>query len=267
MCLLDVLVALLGAARSARCTSTTACASGADADERHCRRCAQRSALSSRSCARRRARAGRGQRAGVGARPALRGRRARGAGDGALVPPGTPPATRWRRSSTGSPRRPDGARCWGWRAARGACSARCSALTREQTGAYCRARGLALARGPEQRLRALRARRACATAVPALRALHPAAEANVLRTAALLREEAELLDGLVERRARPAASSIALARLRDCAGARAAGGRAPRRGRQAAPTCRGRARAWTSCSPRAPRRQRASCTWAAARAL
>src|SRR5438874_1299152 len=34
--------------------------------------------------------------------------------------------------------------------------------------------------------------------LPALRALHPAAEANVARTARLLREEAELLDALVQ---------------------------------------------------------------------
>jgi tRNA(Ile)-lysidine synthase len=33
--------------------------------------------------------------------------------------------------------------------------------------------------------------------LPALRAVHPAAEANVLRTATLLREETALLDGLI----------------------------------------------------------------------
>ncbi len=36
--------------------------------------------------------------------------------------------------------------------------------------------------------------------VPALRAIHPAAEANVLRTLALLRDEAEVLDALVDAR-------------------------------------------------------------------
>ena len=46
--------------------------------------------------------------------------------------------------------------------------------------------------------------------MPALRAIHPAAE-NVLRTVALLRDEAELLDGLVEREI--AAAPIAIARL------------------------------------------------------
>jgi tRNA(Ile)-lysidine synthase len=87
-------------------------------------------------------------------------------------------------------------------------------VTREQTGAYCEARGLEwredesndsddYARG--------RVRRGLAQA---LREVHPAAAANVLRTARLLREETELLDGLVadtlkgERR-------IALARLEE----------------------------------------------------
>jgi hypothetical protein len=52
------------------------------------------------------------------------------------------------------------------------------------------------------------------TRVPALRAVHPAAEASVLRTAALLREETELLDGLVSEEL-AGRSSIALARLQE----------------------------------------------------
>ena len=50
--------------------------------------------------------------------------------------------------------------------------------------------------------------------LPALRAVHPAAEANVLRTAALLREETELLDGLVAAEL-DGRASIAIARLRE----------------------------------------------------
>src|SRR3954447_10512746 len=63
--------------------------------------------------------------------------------------------------------------------------------TREDTADWCRARGLAWredASNPETsrgRVRKL------------LRELHPAAEANVLRTAALLRDEAAVLDALV----------------------------------------------------------------------
>ena len=73
------------------------------------------------------------------------------------------------------------------------------AITREQTAAYCRARGLAWcedASNEDERFARARVRKRL---VPALREIHPAAESNVLRTARLLREEAELLDVLVER--------------------------------------------------------------------
>jgi tRNA(Ile)-lysidine synthase len=85
-------------------------------------------------------------------------------------------------------------------------------LTREQTAAYCRARGLAWredeSNDSEQYARA----RVRHRLVPALRAVHPAAEANVLRTARLLREEAELLEELLARELAGGAS-IAIARL------------------------------------------------------
>ncbi len=72
-------------------------------------------------------------------------------------------------------------------------------FTREQTAAYCRERGLRWredASNEDERYARARVR---AALVPALRTVHPAAEANVLRTARLLREESELLDALVER--------------------------------------------------------------------
>ncbi len=72
-------------------------------------------------------------------------------------------------------------------------------VTREQTAAYCEARGLAWredASNEDERFARARVRKLL---VPALREIHPAAEANVLRTARLLGEEAELLDALVER--------------------------------------------------------------------
>jgi tRNA(Ile)-lysidine synthase len=71
-------------------------------------------------------------------------------------------------------------------------------VTRERTAAYCRARGLAWREDEsnvDERFARVRARE---RVVPALRELHPAAERNVLRTARLLREEAELLDRLIE---------------------------------------------------------------------
>ena len=72
------------------------------------------------------------------------------------------------------------------------------AITREQTAAYCRARGLAFsddASNEDERFARARVRHGL---LPELRAVHPAAERNVLRTAALLREETELLEGLLE---------------------------------------------------------------------
>jgi tRNA(Ile)-lysidine synthase len=86
------------------------------------------------------------------------------------------------------------------------------ALTREQTAAYCTARGLEWREdesNDDQRFARARVR---ARLVPALRAVHPAAEASVLRTAALLREETELLDGLVSDEL-AGRSSIELTRL------------------------------------------------------
>ena len=71
-------------------------------------------------------------------------------------------------------------------------------VTREQTAAYCKARGLPWREDPANDDPTYTRARARNELVPALRRLHPAAEANVVRTAALLREEAEVLDALVE---------------------------------------------------------------------
>jgi tRNA(Ile)-lysidine synthase len=86
-------------------------------------------------------------------------------------------------------------------------------LTREQTAAYCRERGLPWredsSNDNEQYARA----RVRHRLVPALDAVHPTAQENVLRTARLLREEAEVLDGLVDTEL-SGESSIAIERLR-----------------------------------------------------
>jgi tRNA(Ile)-lysidine synthase len=71
-------------------------------------------------------------------------------------------------------------------------------VAREQTADYCRARGLAWREDESNEDERFARARVRAHVVPALRAVHPAAEANVLRTARLLREEKELLDALVE---------------------------------------------------------------------
>jgi tRNA(Ile)-lysidine synthase len=85
-------------------------------------------------------------------------------------------------------------------------------LTREQTAVYCRDRGLRWredSSNDDTRFARARVRNGV---VPALRTVHPAAEANVLRTARLLRAEAELLDGLLEDELR-GADSIAVEHL------------------------------------------------------
>ena len=71
-------------------------------------------------------------------------------------------------------------------------------VTREQTAAYCRGRSLRWredASNDSERYARTRVRNGV---LPALRAVHPAAEDNVLRTAVLLREETELLEALVD---------------------------------------------------------------------
>jgi len=85
-------------------------------------------------------------------------------------------------------------------------------LTRGQTAAYCEQRGLGWREDPSNEDERFARARVRARLVPALRAVHPAAESNVLRTARLLREEGELLDALVEAELE-GGTSVELARL------------------------------------------------------
>ena len=71
-------------------------------------------------------------------------------------------------------------------------------VTREETAAHCAARGLPWREDGSNDDPAFARNRARAGLVPALRALHPAAEANVVRTAELLRDEAAVLDEVVD---------------------------------------------------------------------
>jgi tRNA(Ile)-lysidine synthase len=80
--------------------------------------------------------------------------------------------------------------------------------SREETTAYCEERGLAWrddATNEEADYKRNLLRREL---VPALKRIHPAAKENVLRTAALLREEAELLDSLVDAELGPGEGTI-----------------------------------------------------------
>jgi tRNA(Ile)-lysidine synthase len=86
------------------------------------------------------------------------------------------------------------------------------ALTRAQTAAYCEERNLQWREDASNDSDTYARGRVRHGLVGALCAVHPAAETNVLRTARLLREETELLDGLVEDVLK-GGSSIAIARL------------------------------------------------------
>lgn len=70
-------------------------------------------------------------------------------------------------------------------------------FTREQTAAHCRERGLAWREDESNQSDAYARARVRGSVVPALREVHPAAEENILALAGILREEAEVLDGLV----------------------------------------------------------------------
>jgi tRNA(Ile)-lysidine synthase len=71
-------------------------------------------------------------------------------------------------------------------------------FTREQTTAYCEERGLAWRDDPTNEEGSYARNRVRHGLARALAEVHPAAARNVLRTADLLRDEAEVLDGLVE---------------------------------------------------------------------
>jgi tRNA(Ile)-lysidine synthase len=86
--------------------------------------------------------------------------------------------------------------------------------TREQTAAYCTERGLPWREDESNDDPVFARNRVRAELVPALRRIHPAAEQNVLALSKLLRDEAEVLDLLVDA-ALGGGSQISLAALRD----------------------------------------------------
>jgi tRNA(Ile)-lysidine synthase len=71
-------------------------------------------------------------------------------------------------------------------------------ITREETGAWCRARGLAWRDDATNESDAYARGRVRHGLLPALEAVDPRAAANIVRTAQLLREEAEVLDVVVD---------------------------------------------------------------------
>jgi tRNA(Ile)-lysidine synthase len=120
-------------------------------------------------------------------------------------------------------------------------------FTREETAEHCRARGLEWREDESNKSHAYARARIRDVLVPALRSIHPAAEANVLALAALLRDEAEVLDQAVDA-ALSGDDQIPLARLRSLPVAvrrlvvqtladRAAGAPAPGAARRAEEVC------------------------------
>jgi tRNA(Ile)-lysidine synthase len=71
-------------------------------------------------------------------------------------------------------------------------------VTRDETAAWCRARGMQWREDATNASHDYARGRVRGGLVPALRAVHPAAERNVVRTAELMRDEAEVLDVVVD---------------------------------------------------------------------
>jgi len=90
------------------------------------------------------------------------------------------------------------------------------AFTREQTAGYCQARGLAWREDGSNASDAYARNRIRQDLVPALESAHPAAQANVLALAEILRDEAQVLDDLVGAEL-SGRGEISLARLRELA--------------------------------------------------
>jgi tRNA(Ile)-lysidine synthase len=89
-------------------------------------------------------------------------------------------------------------------------------LRRTETAAYCREQGLAWCEDESNDSPLYARARVRHGLFPALEAVHSAASSNVLRTAALLREETDLLDALVDAEL-AGADRIAIERLGDLA--------------------------------------------------
>jgi tRNA(Ile)-lysidine synthase len=87
-------------------------------------------------------------------------------------------------------------------------------LTREQTAAHCLARGLAWRDDSSNDSRHFARGRVRHGVLPALRAIHPAAEENLLRSVEILRAESAVLDDVVDV-ALAGRARIALTRLRE----------------------------------------------------
>jgi len=87
------------------------------------------------------------------------------------------------------------------------------AFHRDATSAYCREAGLPIAEDPSNASPRFARNRIRRELLPALRRVHPAAEENVLSTLAVLRDEADVLRGMVEAARREVGDPPSLAAL------------------------------------------------------
>ncbi len=213
-CLLDLAVALLGAGRVSALHVNYGLRAAAEEDERHCRRLCERLGVELHVHA-----AAGEQPGGAGNLQAwARDVRYRQAGRlaaelDALIATGHTASDQVETIVYRLAASPGRRALLGLAAREGRLVRPLLGVTREQTAAYCRERGLSWREDESNSDERFARTRVRDGVLPALRAVHPAAESNLLRTAALLREETELLDGLVAAEL-DGASSIETARLR-----------------------------------------------------
>jgi tRNA(Ile)-lysidine synthase len=197
VCLLDLTVRLLGPSSVTALHVNYGLREGSDADERHCTElCARLGARLEVERPRRSEGAGnlqawaRDERYAAAARLALPGDASIAAGHTADDQVET---ILYRLASSPSRRALLGMRPHDGRLVRPLLG-----FSRAQTTAYCEERDLPWREDASNAEPAYARNRVRAELLPALRSIHPAAAANVLRTAELLRDEAEVLDALVE---------------------------------------------------------------------
>ena len=211
-CLLDLAVRINGAEAVSALHVNYALRDAADADERHCAALCGRLGVELEVRRPRRPETGnlqgwaRDERYGAAAQIAMQRRADVAAGHTATDQVET---ILYRLASSPSRRA-----LLGMRAREGSLVRPLLNYTREQTAAYCTARGLEWREDESNEQGAYARGRIRARLVPALREIHPAAEENVLALAAIMREEAAVLDEAVDA-ALMGRNEIPLARLRE----------------------------------------------------
>jgi tRNA(Ile)-lysidine synthase len=244
-CLLDLAVRIAGAERVSALHVNYALRDAADGDERHCREVCERLGVMLEVRKPLRPETGnlqawaRDQRYGAAAQLAL--------ASGADVAAGHTATDQvetilYRLASSPSRRA-----LLGMRAREGRLVRPLLRFTREQTAEYCALRGLKWREDESNELDRFARGRIRSELVPALRTIHPAAEENVLALAEILRDEAAVLDALVDdvlagersiaqatlRELPVALQRLVVQRLADAA----AGGPAPGAGRRVEEIC------------------------------